>query len=215
MTRILSADYLRSATALDECPADAIPEVAFAGRSNVGKSSMINALTRRKKLVRVSNTPGRTRMLNFFEVSLEARGRRQRVRLCDLPGYGYARVSKTERAAWHALVDAYLTEREQLRGAVVIVDAEVGPTSDDLRLVELLLEGRARIIVAATKADRVAKSRLGHRIEEIRRQLELPEGVVEPFSSVERLGVDELWGRILEACATPVTSRARAGTRSR
>jgi GTP-binding protein len=199
MIRVLSAEFLRSAVALDQCPREPVPEIAFAGRSNVGKSSMINSLTHRKKLVRVSNTPGRTRALNFFEVGLDARGRKHKLRLCDLPGYGYAKVSKAEREAWQQLITAYLEGRPQLKAVVVIVDAEVGPTKDDAQLIDFLQETPARILVVATKLDRLGKAQRKPRLHEVRKILELPEGSVEGFSSVDGTGLEAVWGRILDA----------------
>ena len=123
MIRVLDARFLTTAVEEGGWPPADTPEIAFVGRSNVGKSSMINTLTGRRKLVRVSNTPGRTRTLNFFDVVLERGEARRTVRLADLPGYGYAKVSKTERLGWDQMITGYLQRRTALRGAAQPVAA--------------------------------------------------------------------------------------------
>src|SRR5438309_2163374 len=126
--KVLQAEFLTTAVEAKGYPAPDCPEVAFVGRSNVGKSSMINALAQRKKLVRVSNTPGRTRTLNFFDVRVDRKDERFDVRFADLPGYGYAQVSKGERKRWEGMIGAYLEKRSNLKVVVSILDGEVGPT---------------------------------------------------------------------------------------
>lgn len=197
MIKVLSAEFVTTATKLDEYPRQPTPEVAFVGRSNVGKSSMINTLANRKKLVRVSNTPGRTKTLNFFDVTLEHRARRQVLRLCDLPGYGFAKVSKGERVEWDRMIDAYLRERHTLKVVVVIIDAEVGPTSDDLEMLDFLQDKPPRILVVATKLDRLNKAARKPRLKKLQQQLELPENALLGFSSNEAIGHDELWRTLL------------------
>jgi GTP-binding protein len=195
--RILEADFVTTAVDPKGYPSGHQAEVAFVGRSNVGKSSMINTLASRKKLVRVSNTPGRTRTLNFFDVVLEHQGVRHRVRLADLPGYGFARVSKAERAQWKKMISAYLEKRQGLQVVVCIIDAEVGPTSDDFYTLDFLQESKHRLLVVATKLDRLAKARRKPRMVELARQLDLPLEAVVGFSSTDRLGVDEVWESLL------------------
>jgi GTP-binding protein len=195
---VLDARFLTSAVAPEGYPPGHAAEVAFVGRSNVGKSSMINALTGRKKLVRVSNTPGRTRTLNFFDVELTRDGERHRVRLADLPGYGFARVSKAERAQWKKMISTYLEKREHLQAVVSIIDAEVGPTSDDFQTLDYLQEADHPILVVATKIDRLSKARRKPRLAEIAEQLALPREAVVPFSATDKLGVDEVWEALLE-----------------
>ena len=199
MIRVVDAVFVTTATKPEQYPRERVPEIAFVGRSNVGKSSMINALANRKKLVRVSNTPGRTRTLNFFDVTLEHRGARRVLRLCDLPGYGFAKVSRTEREAWREMISEYLRHRQTLKVVVCIIDAEVGPTEDDLQMLEYLQEMPPQILVAATKLDRLAKTKRRLRLEQLERDLELPPGGVAGFSAVERTGVNEMWGLLLEA----------------
>ena len=198
MIKVLDAVFVTSATKDGQYPREPIPEVAFVGRSNVGKSSMINALTKRKKLVRVSHTPGRTRTLNFFDVTLENKGRKRVVRLCDLPGYGFAKVSKTERASWKTMISAYLNERHTLKVIVSIIDAEIGPTADDMQMLDFLQDAPPRILVAATKMDRLGKSYRKPRIEALAKQLEVPVETVVGFSAFEDIGHIDVWGRLLE-----------------
>lgn len=200
--RCVKADFLVTAVERDGWPKPARPEIAFAGRSNVGKSSMINALCDRRKLVRVSNTPGRTRALNFFDVTVEQRsGKRHELRFCDLPGYGFAKASKAERAGWGRMIDAYLKSREPLRAVVCIVDAEVGLTADDAALVPWLQEAGRRVVVVATKLDRLPKHRRVPALKEIDRELSLAPGDALGFSATEHLNLDALWARLVEAAA--------------
>lgn len=199
MIKVLDAQFVTTAVEPKGYPKSVVPEIAFVGRSNVGKSSMINALTGRKKLVRVSNTPGRTRTLNFFDVQLERGRSRETIRLADLPGYGFAKVSKTERKQWQEMIEAYLGNRRELRVVVSIIDAEVGPTADDHEMLTWLTERSPKILVAATKIDRLNKARRKPRIIELAKELEVPLEVVIPFSSVEKLGVDEVWDTLWTA----------------
>lgn len=199
MIKIVDARFVTTATSLAQAPREPLPEVAFVGRSNVGKSSMINTLAQRKKLVRISNTPGRTRTLNFFDVTLEQGPRKRVVRLCDLPGYGFAKVSKAEREAWQVMITGYLEGRDRLKVVVSIIDAEVGPTGDDEAMLELLEGLPPRILVVATKLDRLAPGKRKPRVAELGRKLDLPEGAVVGFSAVTGLGVDQVWGILLES----------------
>ncbi len=199
MIKLLDARFVTTAVEPKGYPAGHTAEVAFVGRSNVGKSSMINALTGRRKLVRVSNTPGRTRTLNFFDVELERGGERHRVRLADLPGYGFAKASKVERASWEKMITTYLEKRHRLEAVVSIIDAEVGPTSDDLLTLDYLQEHERRILVVATKIDRLPKARRKPRIQSLAQQLSLPREAVLAFSATEKLGVEEVWESLLEA----------------
>lgn len=198
MIRILDAQFVTTATKPDQYPRHPVPEIAFVGRSNVGKSSMINTLAQRKKLVRVSHTPGRTRTLNFFDVTLEHRARTRVVRLCDLPGYGFAKVSKSEREQWRTMIETYLRERHTLKAVISIIDAEVGPTPDDLQMLDFLQETPPKILVVATKVDRLSKAARKPRLLELRKKLELPEGALLGFSAVEKIGFDEVWRTVLE-----------------
>jgi len=199
VSKVLRADFVTTATEPGQYPSERKSELAFVGRSNVGKSSMINALAQRTKLVRVSNTPGRTRTLNFFDVDLEARGKTWPLRLCDLPGYGYAKVSKTEREAWRTMIGTYLIERAQLKAVVSIVDAEIGATPHDVTMIEFLQESPARILVVGTKLDRLGKAKRIPALHQLADKLEVPRDAVVGFSSTDGIGRDEVWGRLLDA----------------
>jgi GTP-binding protein len=160
---------------------------------------MINALSGRRKLVRVSNTPGRTRTINFFDVDVESDGKAQLVRFADLPGYGFAKVSKTERAQWQTMITAYLEKRRDLKVVVSIIDAEVGPTSDDFQTLDYLQEAQRPILVVATKIDRLPKARRKPRLNDLAEQLSLPREAILAFSATDKLGLDEVWEALLSA----------------
>ena len=141
-------EFLRGAATIAGLPRTELPEVAFVGRSNVGKSSLLNALTGRKTLARVSNTPGRTREINFFRLGA-------RLMLADLPGYGYARVSKAESARWAELIFAYLRDRPNLRRAMLLIDARRGPLPNDIEVMDLLDAAAVSYQLVLTKVDRL------------------------------------------------------------
>lgn len=166
-------------------PEPKLPEVAFAGRSNVGKSSLINKLVNRKKVARVSNTPGRTREINFFDVNGE-------FVLADLPGYGYAKVSKEKKAAWRPLIEGYLRRSPMLRGVVLLLDVRRKPTEDDLKMLEFLAELGTPTIVIATKIDKLARAQRQPRVEKLALEAGVELEQVIPFSAVDGDGRDEL-----------------------
>jgi GTP-binding protein len=199
MIRVLDARFFTTATEPKQYPKPAFPEFAFAGRSNVGKSSMINALCGRRKLVRVSNTPGRTRTLNFFDVDLEIDKKKRTFRLCDLPGYGYAKASKVDRDAWRKMISSYLEQREPLRAVVAIVDGEIGAQDSDVQMIEYLAEVAPKVLVAATKIDRVPKSKWFGRRQKIAQALQVPLEAVVPVSSTDHIGLDAVWDRLVGA----------------
>jgi GTP-binding protein len=200
---VLTADFEKSAPSLDDAPLADLPEVCFVGRSNVGKSSAMNALTKRRQLARVSKTPGRTRLLNFFRVELADKNgpnrRTATLRLCDLPGYGYAEAPKTERKNWGAMISRYLRDRPKLYAIVVLVDADIGAQPKDLEMMEFLADTTRPIIVAATKADRVSRTRLGSQLDKLARDLGVPRSAILPFSAHEEIGRRELWNAICTA----------------
>jgi GTP-binding protein len=197
--QVVSAEFGKTATRPVEWPRGPAPEVAFVGRSNVGKSSMLNALARRKGLARVSNTPGRTRALQFFEVEVQASGAERvlRMRLADLPGYGYAKVSKGERDRWAGMIEAYLRERRDLRAVVLIVDARHPPQPSDLEALAFLRASGREVVVAATKMDKLSRNARTGALRTAARDLGVPADEVVPFSAVERAGTDALWSRIV------------------
>jgi GTP-binding protein len=183
-------------------PQTTLPEIAFAGRSNVGKSSLLNKLVRRKAFARVSNTPGRTREINFFEVN-------KRFVLVDLPGYGYARISKERRAEWRPLIEGYLKQSANLRGVVQLIDVRREPTDDDLQMLDFLSEIGAPTIVAVTKVDKLTKAAAAARVQALTDALGLDPDQVIPFSAVTGAGRDDLASAIIsltEAASEPPLS---------
>jgi GTP-binding protein len=166
-------------------PESFLPEVAFAGRSNVGKSSLLNALVRRKSFARVSRTPGRTREINFFRVN-------NTFVLVDLPGYGYARISKTKKAEWRPMIDSYLRRTTQLRGIVLLLDIRREPSEDDRAMLDFLADLGVPTIVALTKSDKLNKSEARAKVTDVSRKLALePEQVIQ-FSAHSGEGRVEL-----------------------
>jgi GTP-binding protein len=176
-------------------PAD-LPEIAVSGRSNVGKSSLLNRLVRRRAVARVSQTPGKTREINFFRVN-------DVFTLVDLPGYGYARVSKSVRAGWRPLIEGYLRGSEQLRGVVQLLDARRDPTPDDLMMLDFLADLKTPTLIALTKIDKLRAREVPERVRELARQLSLQEDQVVPFSSVTGQGRDDLAAAIVALIAQP------------
>ena len=171
-------------------PEAVLPEVAFVGRSNVGKSSAINAiLGRKKKVARVSGRPGRTQAVNLFHID-------KRVCFADLPGYGFAKVPEAVRRAWRSLVEGYLFEREGLDLVVVLVDARHDAQKMDIQMLNVLREANRPFLVLATKVDRMKRSKRAASISKLRKALGLKADQIIAFSSPERLGVDEAWAAI-------------------
>ena len=195
--KISTAAFIASAVSPAQYPRQPLPEVAFAGRSNVGKSSLINTLVHRKHLVKTSGTPGKTRAINFFMVN-------QRFLFVDLPGYGYAKVPREIQASWRPMVETYLQQRHTLRAVVHIVDLRHPPTVQDQQLRDWLLHHDITIVTVATKADQVTRSQRALHLQGIRQGLVLPPA--EPvwlFSAQNHEGRLQLWG-CLEAFLTPV-----------
>jgi GTP-binding protein len=172
------------------------PEVAFAGRSNVGKSSLLNQLVRRKRLARVSNTPGRTREVNFFLVN-------DRFVLVDLPGYGYARISKERRAEWKPLIEGYLRTSTELRGIVQLLDVRHDPTSDDRQMIAFLASIGIPTLFALTKTDKLSASERKTRIAALTEELSVSDDQVIPFSAVTGEGRDELAAAVMALVEQP------------
>jgi GTP-binding protein len=166
-------------------PESTLPEVAFAGRSNVGKSSLLNVLLRRKSAARVSRTPGRTREINFFRVN-------DAFVLVDLPGYGYARVAKEKKAEWRPMIEAYLSTSPQLRGLVLLLDARREPSDDDRAMLAFLSERETPVLVAITKMDKFGTKAGSDRVAAIAATLELDVDQVVPVSAHTGLGRDDL-----------------------
>jgi GTP-binding protein len=177
-------------------PDSSLPEIAFAGRSNVGKSSLLNTLVRRKSFARVSRTPGRTREINFFRIN-------NAFVLVDLPGYGYARISKEQKAEWKPLIESYLRRTTQLRGIVLLLDIRREPSDDDRAMLDFLAEMEVPTIVALTKADKLSKKAASERAAEIAGALSLDSEQVILFSAHSGAGRVELLEAILDLAETP------------
>jgi GTP-binding protein len=191
--RIATAEFAAAASKPDQVPKPGAPEIAFAGRSNVGKSSVLNMLLARKGLARTSNTPGRTRQINFFDVKV-AGG--PELSFVDLPGYGYAKVSKAESASWRGLMESYLQNRATLRAVVLLVDIRRGVEDEERDLLEFLaLRPELVVLLAATKIDKISRSAQKPALTTLGREA----GVRIVGTSAEtRAGREELWARILE-----------------
>jgi GTP-binding protein len=188
-----SAKFLRPAVSAAEFPKASLPEIAFLGRSNVGKSSLLNALVG-AKAAKVSSTPGRTRAINFFEVSDGRRG--SEMMFADLPGYGYAKISKSISAEWPRFIEPYLATRETLALCVCIVDSNVPVRQNDRQLLDWLRSVNRELLVVATKVDRLSGNERTRNLAALKRDLETEE--ILPVSSKTGLGIAELWGRIGE-----------------
>jgi GTP-binding protein len=203
---IRSLDFLGPMASADGWrPPSELPEVAFAGRSNVGKSSLLNRLVRRKAFARVSNTPGRTREINFFKVN-------DRFVLVDLPGYGYARIAKTRKAEWLPLIEGYLRNASALRGVVQLLDVRHAASNDDLQMLDFLADVGVPTIVALTKIDKLRPRELPVRVRELSVQLQLDEEQMIPFSATTNAGRDELAEAVVALVEGPSWRNAAGGT---
>lgn len=184
-------EFLKSATKRHHFPEGDVPEVVFAGRSNVGKSSLINALVGRKSLVKVSGTPGRTQLINFFNIN-------DALYLVDLPGYGFAQVPHSVKEDWGRMIEGYLGDRKQLRTMVMIMDLRRGVEEDDQQLLESLPHYGIQPILVFTKADKYGRNAMFQRRREIAESLSWPAEELLLVSSLKRTGLKELWKRICD-----------------
>jgi GTP-binding protein len=185
--RIISAEFITSAVTPAQYPADIGPEIAFVGRSNVGKSSLINTLLNRRGLAKTSATPGKTRTINFFRVNGQ-------LGFVDLPGYGFARVSRTERAAWGPMLAQFFQLRQGLRGVIQLVDARHAPTADDRRTRTWLLQWQRPLLVVATKVDKIGRTQRPGHVKQIAEALGLDEvASILVFSAQTGEGREKIW----------------------
>ena len=184
---IVKSDFLISAASRAQYPAGDRPEVAFIGRSNVGKSSIINSLTNRKALARVSNTPGRTRLVNFFLIN-------DSIHLVDLPGYGYANANEKLKAQWGVMIEKYPHTSKQLKLVFLLIDIRHAPGKNDIQMYEWVKQMGFEPIIIATKADKIKRSQLDKCLKVIRETLQLgKETTMIPFSSVSKQGREEIY----------------------
>ncbi|EAE5699179.1 YihA family ribosome biogenesis GTP-binding protein [Listeria monocytogenes] len=187
-----NVELIISAVRPEQYPETDLPEYALAGRSNVGKSSFINTMIRRKSMARISQKPGKTQTLNFYKIE-------EALFFVDVPGYGFAKVSKTEREKWGVMIETYITSREQLRGVIQIVDLRHKPTEDDRMMYEFLKYYDIPVIVVATKADKIPRSKWQKNAKIVRETLDFdPDDKFVLFSSETKMGKDEAWQFINE-----------------
>ncbi len=187
---IKKAEIMISAVEPAQYPNTGWPEIALAGRSNVGKSSLINSLVNRKALARVGNTPGKTRIINFYNIN-------DNLSLVDLPGYGYAKVSKEEKKSWGQLAETYLNSRKNLNMILLLVDIRHDPTPDDAIMLNYIKESGREYAVIATKADKINRSEYKKYMDRISTVLELDkECEIIAFSSLKRMGIEKVWIKI-------------------
>lgn len=188
--RIKSTTFIKSAVKPADYPPPSLPEIAFAGRSNVGKSSLINVLVERKGLVRTSSTPGRTQLINFFDVN-------GCLTLVDLPGYGYAKVPLEVKRQWGPMMERYLAGRETLQGVVLILDIRRVPADGDLQMLSWLRSYGRRPIIVLTKTDKLTKNERVKQLALIAKTLEMPRDQLLLFSALNREGRDQIWQTIV------------------
>lgn len=187
--------FIKSAVKPVDYPPVDLPEIAFAGRSNVGKSSLINVIVERKALVRTSSTPGRTQLINFFQVT----GVPFSLNLVDLPGYGYAKVPLDVKRQWGPMMERYLSGRESLRGVVLILDIRRIPSDEDLQMLSWLRSYNRRPIIVLTKCDKVTKNERARQTAAIAAKLEMDKSLLIHFSALSKDGRDAVWQAIQDA----------------
>jgi len=191
--KVVSCEYVTSAARPEQFPTDGRPEVAFVGRSNVGKSTLLNVLLNRTNLAKTSKKPGKTRLVNFFDVN-------GKVYLVDLPGYGFAKVSKKMQAEWGRSITSYLKDRKPLRIVCHLIDSRHDPTPLDHDVLDLLDEAQVPTLIVATKIDKLKASQRARVADGIRKHLELDEeALVIPFSAMTKHGLTDLWHVIDDA----------------
>jgi GTP-binding protein len=191
---IQSVNFVTSAPGLSACPLSPWPEIAFVGRSNVGKSSLINTLLNRRGLVRTSATPGRTQMLNFFAIN-------ESLHFVDLPGYGFARAPRAVREKWQPMIRDYLGRRQNLKAVVWLLDSRREPSQEDLQFLDWLEEAERPTIPVVTKVDKLSRNELARQLAVITRATGLDRELFTTFSAVTREGCAEVWERIEAAIA--------------
>ena len=176
-----------SAINRSQYPADGIPEIALVGRSNVGKSSLINSITGRKKLAKTSKTPGRTQLINYFKINNE-------FFIVDLPGYGFAKVTQSVKEKWGHMIENYLQTSKQLKMVFLLIDIRHKPSKNDVMMYDWILHNGYRPVIIATKLDKLKRSQVPKHLKEIRTELQMDkETPIFPFSALSKQGRDEIW----------------------
>jgi len=189
--KIRSSEIVVSAIKKDQYPAEGLPEIALVGRSNVGNSSATNALLNRRNFARTSQTPGKTRTINFYKINEE-------FYFVDLPGYGYAKVSKSEKDKWGVIMERYLQDRPELCAIFLLVDIRHEPTNDDVMMYEWIKHFGYNCVIIATKADKISRGQYQKHISVIRKKLQLEKDEkVLPLSSSKKTGVEDVWNEII------------------
>jgi GTP-binding protein len=205
--RVLS-QFVAAATDASHFPAPSLPEIAFLGRSNVGKSSVINSLVG-SKLARTSSTPGRTRSINFFEIRWPGKPRPELI-FADLPGYGYAKISREISQEWPKFIEPYLNERSTLALCVALVDVNIPPQPSDRQLLDFLGAAGREFVVVATKSDRLSNNQLKSALRTL--EEEYPTARLLPYSAKTSAGRDELWSQIRQAASLGNVAAASSGS---
>jgi GTP-binding protein len=205
--RVLSR-FLLAATDVKHFPAPTLPEIAFLGRSNVGKSSVINSLVG-TKLARTSSTPGRTRAINFFELRIAGKPRPELI-FADLPGYGYAKISREVSGQWPSFIDPYLRDRGVLALCLALVDSNIAPQESDQQLIEFLVSTERPFVIVATKSDRLSGNQLQNAMRSLAERY--PKGRILPFSAKTGAGREELWQEIRKATEARQPSQLRTAS---
>ena len=180
---------------IDQFPSKAIPQIVFSGRSNVGKSSLINTLLGRKSLARVSSSPGKTITINYYDID-------KKMYLVDLPGYGYAKRSQESKRGWSSLTEDYFVKNpssDAIKLVIQLIDIRTGPTDDDIMMINFLIDNEVDFIVVATKTDKLSKTQLANALEQLHKEyFEGTDIEIIPFSSVTRIGKEEVWKKIID-----------------
>lgn len=195
--KIIKADYIASAVKSSQYPEEILPEIVFIGRSNVGKSSLINSLCNRKNLARTSQTPGKTQTINFYKVTLKILTTDNltiypSVHLVDLPGYGYAKTSKTNRTVWAKFIDEYLKKSPQIKFVCQLVDMRHAPMDSDLQMFQNILEKNLPVLIIATKSDKLSKNERAKNLAVIKKSFGIEELPILPYSSKNYEGTSDL-----------------------
>ena len=198
--KVIKSEYVTSAVSKATCPEELLPEIVFVGRSNVGKSSLINSLTNRKSLAKTSGTPGKTQTINFFKVTLKTPDdTRREIYFVDLPGYGYAKTSKTNRKLWAKFIDEYLSSRRDIKFVCQLIDMRHPPMESDLNSFTSLVEKNLPVLIIATKSDKLGKTERQKHLNVIKNALGVEADSIIPYSSLKNEGRSDLLDVIINS----------------